>query len=246
MANEERPDDLDLPPLPDESELAAAEEQKPPVPVVASQEEKPRVNIHLERDVVPGQTPAPKMNERRVLILLTAASVVILLGAGIWGYFLAVSSGGEEKFAIQYGLTHNLAMEDNLEGRYVTNRPSGKRLFVVSGVVENRFADGDQLSWIRIRGVAYADTEQSTPLGETAAYAGNLLEDSQLTHWELPAIKAYYGFLNGRKDQNLQIPSGTKVPYQLVFPDITGTVKRTVAEVTSYNRRGQSIFVETQ
>jgi hypothetical protein len=209
-----------------------------------AQEEKSKVDVHEERDVVPGQEPTV-LTEKRVLMGLVAASVFILLGAGAWGYWLTENPGRGERYTIQFGQTHSLSMEDSLEGRYVTNRPSGKRLFVVSGMVENLFPDEDQLGWIRIRGTAYADKEQNKPLGRVAVYAGNLLEDSQLTHWEISAIQAYYGFLNGRKDQNLRIPSGKKVPYQLVFPGIQGQVERTVAEVMSYNRGGKSVFIDT-
>jgi hypothetical protein len=247
MADGETHDDHDLPPLPDEEELQAQSDAVPPVPappVPTTQEEKSKIDVHGERDVVPGQEPNV-LTEKRVLMGLVAASVLILLGAGVWGYWLAVNPGRGERYSIQFGQTHNLSMEDSLEGRYVTNRPSGKRLFVVSGMVENLFPDEDQLGWIRIRGTAYADREQKKPLGRVAVYAGNLLEDSQLTHWEISAIQAYYGFLNGRKDQNLRIPSGEKVPYQLVFPGIQGQVERTVAEVMSYNRGGKSVFIDT-
>ena len=207
-------------------------------------EEVPNIDVHGERDVVPGQEPSV-LTEKRVLVGLVAASLFILLGAGVWGYWLAMNPGGGERYSIQFGQTHNLSMEDKLEGRYVTNRPSGKRLFVVNGIVENRFPDEDLLGWIRIRGTAYADTGQNRPLGQVSVYAGNLLEDSQLTHWEISAIQAYYGFLNGRKDKNLRIPSGEKVQYQLVFSGIQGPVERTVAEVMSYNRSGKSVFVDT-
>ena len=47
-----------------------------------------------------------------------------------------------------------------------------------------------------------------------------------------------------RDDVNFEIPSGAKVPYQLVFTGIGPNVGRTVAEVMSYHRGGQAIFIE--
>ena len=228
--------DDELPPL----DPVAAD--LPPVP--AEQQARPHIDIPSERDEVAGQPPPP-LSETRILALLAAASLAILIGAGLWGYWLATSSAGDSPYILQLGQPHQLALEDDLKGRYVNNRPSGQRLFVVSGEVENRFPGADDVRWIRIKGVAYADAAQTNPVGSAFAYAGNLLEESQLTQWELAAIKAYYGFNNGRKDLNFNIPSGAKVPYQLVFANVSDPVGRTVAEIVSYHRGGQAVFIDS-
>ncbi len=227
---QEKDEEAGLPPLPT---------PRPEAPEAGAQRgEIPRV-----RDMVPGQ-PARLLSEGRVLALLTVAAVAILAGAGVWGYWLATSESGRPAYSVQVGQPHQLVLEENLEGHYVTNVPSGKRLFVVQGDVENRFPAGEALRWIRIRGTAYASPEQTTPLARAEAYAGNVLDDTQLAHWELPAIKAYYGYTNGRQELNYDVPSGASVPYQLVFADVSDAVGRTVAEVVAYHRAGQAVFID--
>ena len=196
------------------------------------------------REVVPGQA-ARVFTERRVLTIVAAATILILLGTGAWGYWLAATAGNSRPFQVRVGQPHQLVMKDDLQGRFVTNAPSGKRLFVVNGVVDNRFPGGSTLRWIRIKGAAYVDPTQSRLLGTSFAYAGNVLEDSQIAQWELAAVKAYYGFTNGRKELNVSIASGAKVPFQLVFAELEGgQVGRTVAQVVSYYRDGRAVFID--
>jgi len=227
--------DLPSPGQPPEAEL-------PPLPsteVVRSREEMAEL-----REVVPGQQ-ARVFTEKRVLTIVAAAAVVILLATGAWGYWLASTAGSNRPFRVQVGQPHQLAMKDDLEGHYVTNGPSGTRLFVVNGEVTNDFPANSRIRWIRIKALAYVDASQSKLLGTTYAYAGNVLDDDQLSQWELPAVKAYYGFTNGRKELNASIAPGAKVPYQLVFAELNGQqVGRTVAQVVSYFRDGQAVFID--
>jgi predicted Zn finger-like uncharacterized protein len=234
-ADAEGPSDApgDLPPL-DGPTL-------PPLPVV----EVPRTREEMakHREVVPGQQ-ARVFTEKRVLTIVAAAAVLILIATGAWGYWLASTAGDSRPFVVRVGQPHQLDLGTDLQGRYVVNGPSGKRLFVVSGQIENRFPSDSQVRWIRIKGLAYADRGQSRLLGSTFAYAGNVLEDSQLAQWDLAAVKAYYGFTNGRKGLNLSIASGATVPYQLVFTEVAGEVGRTVAQVVSYHRNGRAVFID--
>jgi predicted Zn finger-like uncharacterized protein len=223
----------DLPPL--ESGARPA-----PVPSTAA---RSREEMSRQREVVPGQK-ARLFTEKRVLAMVAAAAVVILVATGAWGYWLAATAGENRPFSVRVGQPHQLALEDELSGHYVTNGPSGKRLFVVNGQIESRFGPETKVRWIRLKGLAYADTGQSKLLGTAFAYAGNVLDDSQLGQWELPAVKAYYGFTNGRKELNVSIPAGAKVPYQLVFSDVDGSVARTVAQVVSYHRDGRAVFID--
>ncbi len=196
------------------------------------------------REVVPGQE-ARVFTETRVLAIVAAATVLILLGTGAWGYWLAATAGNSRPFQVRMGQPHQLSMKDDLQGHFVINAPSGTRLFVVNGEVDNRFPAETKLRWIRIKGLAYVDPSQSKLIGTSFAYAGNVLEDSQIAQWELPAVKAYSGFTNGRKELNVSIPSGAKVPFQLVFTELQGApVGRTIAEVVSYQRDGRAIFID--
>jgi predicted Zn finger-like uncharacterized protein len=221
-------------------ELDAGADRPPPPSTEAAQSREEMARI---REVVPGQE-AKVFTEKRVLAIVAAAAVAILAVTGAWGYWLAATAGERKAYQVQFGQPHQLALKNDLQGHFVTNKASGKRLFVVTGEVQNQFAPESKLRWIRIKGSAFSDPGQSRLLGTTFVYAGNVLEDSQLTQWELPAIKAYYGFTNGRKELNVSIPAGAKVPYQLVFDDVEGEVGRSVAQIVSYQRDGQAVFVD--
>jgi predicted Zn finger-like uncharacterized protein len=211
----------------------------PSTEVARSREEMSRI-----REIVPGQE-ARVFTEKRVLAIVAAAAVLILLATGAWGYWLASTAGDNRPFRVRVGQPHQLAMKDDLQGHYITNGPSGMRLFVVNGEITNGFPQNDRIRWIRIKGLVYTDPAQTKLLGTAYAYAGNVLDDTQLAQWELPAVKAYYGFTNGRNGINATIAPDAKVPYQLVFTELGGQqVGRSVAQVVSYFRDGQAVFVD--
>jgi hypothetical protein len=115
----------------------------------------------------------------------------------------------------------------------------------VQGTVENHFPATTQISWIRLRGVAYSDRNQTQTLGTAFAFIGNVLTDKQLGSWELDAIQAYAGYNSGRDDANYRIPPGGRIPFQLVFVGIASPVGRTVAQVVSYHRNNLTVYVDT-
>lgn len=239
-------DDDALPPLGDEATESPPEAgpgDLPPLPAGQEEAQDDSANVRERREQVPGQEPRV-LTERKVLMMLAAASLLVLVFAGGWGWYLASTSTGESPFTVQVGQAHQLALQENLRGYFIKNKPTGKSLFVVNGEVENLFGGADRIRWIRIKGSVFAKTGASAPTALAYAYAGNRLEDAKLAAWDLEAIQAYYGYTNGRDNLNYEIPSGTKVPYQLVFPGISGKVRRTVAEVVSYHRGGQAVFID--
>jgi hypothetical protein len=190
---------------------------------------------------VPGQegwfTP-----RRRVLTLAIVAGLVVGAMLG-WAGWLMRDREPPRPFALEVGKVHQLALQESLAGRYITHR-KGKRLFVVQGELVNRFPRDVKVSWVRVRGTAYADHDQQKLLGSDQVYLGNVLTDVQLETWELDAIRAYGAYNNGRSNVNFEIPPGGKVPFQLVFVDMRVPVLRTVAQVMSYARNGLSVYVE--
>lgn len=218
-------------------------EDLPLLPVAREEEEENPELVVDNREVVDGQS-AKLLTEPRALMVLAAASLGILIGAGIWGWWLMASTQNPDPFRIQDGRVHQLSLPDNPKEHFVKNRPSGKRLFVVNGIIENRFDDSGKVRWIRLRGMVFTGKDEEKPKAMAFAYAGNVLKDAQLSKWSLADIRAYHGFNNGRENINFEIPPGASVPYQLVFTDIGSNVGKTVTEVISYHRGGEAVFID--
>lgn len=189
--------------------------------------------------------PPKKMTETRVLMLLSAAILGVLVGAGIWGWWLTTETRGRDPFRVQMGQSHQLALQKNQKGHYVKNILSGQQLFVINGKIENRFDNNNKVRWIRIKGMVFKKNDNAKPVALAYAYAGNLLKDDQLAKWSIEDIRGFYGFNNGRDNSNFEIPSGAKISYQLVFSGIGPDIGRTVTEVISYHRGGEAVFIQS-
>jgi predicted Zn finger-like uncharacterized protein len=242
----------DLPPLPSlddvpELDLAAAAASAPsvqepaPVPAVAPAARKQKAGKEpAKRLMIAGQS-GWLTNRRRALTLVVVAGV--LVGAMIaWGSWL-MRDPTKQPFAFEFEKVHQLALQEDLQGRYVTNR-GGQRYFVVEGQLVNRFPKSVKISWVRVRGTIYADRAQGQVIGATQAYLGNVLTQQQLETWDPKAIAAFGAYNNGRKNINLDIPPLEVVPFQLAFPDPKTVVERTVVQVISYTRNGLAVYVD--
>ena len=254
MAEENKPGDLppldgvhedtDLPPL-DDPALDSAASAQTPVATLPGKVNEPYDydKFKQKREKELNLPPRNLLSEKKRMMLLVAAAVLILAVSAGWGVWLQGRQMGGEAFSMQSGQPHQLQMDSDLKGVYITNKPSGKRLFVVTGEVVNNFEAASEIRWIQLKGMVYKEGDESATMGTASAYAGNLLDEKQLAGWELDAIQAYYGYTNGREDKNYNIPQGAKVPYQLVFTDMREQVGRTMAQVVSYHRGGQAVYV---
>ncbi len=241
----------ELPPLPELEPVSAPLEELPPLPPLPESAPpaaapalgavKPPDKEPPQRRMVPGQQGWFTVR-RRVLVLAVVAGLIVgaILG---WAGWLMRGTTPVRPFAVESGKVHQLALQNTLEGRTIAHR-RGKRLFVVEGQLVNHFPRDVKVSWVRVRGTAYAEHGEKQLLGTTQVYLGNVLTDKQLESWELDAITAYGAYNNGRSNANFEIPAGGKVPFQLVFVDMKVPVLRTVAQVVSYSRNGLSVYVE--
>ncbi len=219
---------------------AEAALEVPALPMVVTE---PPTRKPPDKHVVPDQQGWFTTQQR--YIALAVAAAIVLVGAGIWTAWLWNAPGASQPYTIETGRVHQLALDSALAGRYVLNKASGQRLFVVQGTVENRFPAGTEISWIRLRGTAYADRNQTQTLGTAFAFIGNVLTDAQLGAWELDAVQAFHAYNNGRDNSNFRIPSGARIPFQLVFAGISAPVGRTIAQAVSYHRNNLTVYVDS-
>jgi hypothetical protein len=195
-----------------------------------------------ERKMVENQDAAGR-RERRVFWWLLAAGVLTLVLALLWGIWVSQLPRNDQQYTVEQGQPHQFALPAKLEGHYVNNLPAGQRLFVVTGAVTNLFGADESVGWVRLRGQAWGSPQEVQPL-TTTSFIGNVLDDRQLGAWELGAIRAYYGFNNGRDDANYEIPAGKRVPFQLAFFAVEKDIVRTEAAVISYIRGGKPVYVQ--
>ena len=167
-------------------------------------------------------------------------AVLALISAG-WGAWLGSLPGGQEGYLMKEGTPQELAIKSTKPGYFVTNKPSGEKLYVLTGEIENGFATSEGVGWIRLKGTTYANGQ---PSQVSHSYVGNLLNDNQLATWALPAIKAYYGYTNGRNDGNFQIAQGGKVPFQIVLKSVRQPVERVATTLVSYRHKGRPVYLE--
>ena len=191
---------------------------------------------------VPGQ-PGIETRERRIFVGILGVAFLVALAAVGWGWWLSNLPDTTERFAIQSGVAGQFSLNSGKPPYFVTNKASGTRLYVFSGELENRFSTSERVGWVRLRGTAFG--KESKPVQAAYSYVGNLLTDEQLVAWNLQAIKAYYGYNNGRNDSNFHLQEGAKVPFQIVFVGVPATVTRAEAEIIGYLRRGKPVYVET-
>ncbi len=196
----------------------------------------------IERELAPGQV-GWLTDRHRFLVLTILAGVMVGAIVGWGGWLAERQDAASRPFAFESGRAHRLVLDEALDGRPVVQR-SGKHLFVVEGQLVNRFPKSVKVSWVRLRGKLYGDTNENQLFGTAQAYLGNVLTLEQLETLGPTAIAAYGAYNNGRNNVNFEIPPGRKVAFQLVFMDVQDPVQRTVADVISYVRDGVTVYVD--
>lgn len=128
-----------------------------------------------------------------------------------------------------------------LESQRIQNVTSRQTLFVVEGTLQNLLPTADQMSWIRLKGLAFDENRQ---IVETSiVYAGNVLDAEELESWSLERIKQYYNYNNGRSDANFELEENQEIPFQIVFFEASNILKNVVARPISYVRQDEIIYV---
>jgi predicted Zn finger-like uncharacterized protein len=207
----------------------------PNLPVVR---EEP-ASEHPNSPIPDQEIPATKENFR-YRMLWVAVLVVVVVSAG-WAGWLWTLPGASKGYGLRASTPAEFTITNTERGYFVTNKSSGERLYVLTGEVLNSFEGSEQVGWIKLKGSVIGSG--STPQAGYS-YIGNLLNKNQLATWALPAIRAYYGYLNGRDDQNYHIPQGKSVRYQIVLAGVRQPIKQITTELVSYQRRGVPVFVE--
>jgi predicted Zn finger-like uncharacterized protein len=115
-----------------------------------------------------------------------------------------------------------------VSGNFVESRITGS-LFVVRGEVKNEFP-GDR-SFIELEG-SILDEKEMVVLSRTV-YAGNPIPDEELELMSHEEIAAAMNNRDGMDGMNVNVPSGSSIPFAIVFEDLPENVVEFKVEAVS-------------
>ena len=206
---------------------------------IISRGKAPRVEeifIHpsaVEGDWIPGggddgpivtRSPGPGWNPprrrplyRRPLFFAAMVSIPLLAGAVFYlvdGNFGGKSSGSPTPGRARSAPENALIDVGNLKG-YLNKKASGETLYLVKGTVTNV---GKALSsGIRIEATLVGKDNQA--IVKNGTFAGNVIDDSLISHMNRDRIENILGIRYGDGDVNRDIPAGKTLTFMVVFFD---------------------------
>jgi hypothetical protein len=115
-----------------------------------------------------------------------------------------------------------------VSGSFVESGTAGK-LFVIRGNVKNEFPGGR--SFIQLRGRILDENEEVVL--ERTVYAGNPIDDDRLKVMSTEEIAVEMNNRDGIDGLNVNVPSGSSIPFAIVFEDLPENVVEFTVEAVS-------------
>ncbi len=176
-----------------------------------------------------------------VIVLLLLTAFLVVAGVGMYGVFNEPSILnkilGTPLHQVEFNEKKGLAI------KRVKNIPSRQTLHVVNGELTNKFSTSDEVSWIQLKGLAFDENRQVV---ETSiVFAGNVLQEEELSTWSLEKIKKYYKFNSGKNNSNFNLKEGQVVPFQIVFYESANVLANVTTKIVSYVRRNNPVYVRS-
>jgi hypothetical protein len=122
---------------------------------------------------------------------------------------------------------------DMTHHHYRSNSDAGN-ILIVTGRVENHFPD--RRSYIKVKAVL--KDSKGTVVAERDAYAGNYLTEPELTTLPMSEILARLALRGGQNSSNINVTSGSSVPFMLVFDKLPSDLAEYVVECVSSTPAG--------
>jgi hypothetical protein len=190
----------------------------------------PAVESPLEEERVPWG---------RLTLMSTVASLGVLLILWTGGYLHMVDSPLLSRLiGVQ---SHQFEFVGPLKVEKLRNRFSRQAIYVMTGTVRSNFADSANLSSIRLKGLAFDENQKM--LESEIVYAGVVLSRQELTERSVSSIQEEYKARYGRNEINRDLREGEELPFQVVFFEAGELFKKASAQIISYVRDGQVVYV---
>lgn len=183
------------------------------------------------------------VDRRKNWIAFTMLFIFVLsIAVGAWFFFYQKSIAENEVGSLildKATIKNEIRILEPLKGYRLKNIHADKKLFIISGEIQNLFETKDRISWVEIEGRIYG--EDLKLIDKNTVYAGNILDQESLHSWKKEKIDAFLGYNNGRNNANTDLDFQQKLPFQIVLDQTTDKTGRIEAKIISYIRSEKKI-----
>ncbi|MDR2442717.1 MAG: zinc-ribbon domain-containing protein [Deltaproteobacteria bacterium] len=130
----------------------------------------------------------------------------------------------------------NLIFLNELNTHHYLQHPEGQ-ILVLTGRIRNGY--DERVSHIRVK--AQLKNSQGQVVAERQVFAGNYLEESELTSLSMKEILARLALRGGIGGSNLNIQPGQDVPFMFVFDKLPTDIAEYIIEPISYTPASQAL-----
>jgi hypothetical protein len=130
--------------------------------------------------------------------------------------------------------TEHLNFSKDLTAHHYRSNSEAGNILIITGRVENHFPD--RRSYVRVKAVL--KDSKGTVVAEREAFAGNFLTETELTTLPMSEILARLQLRGGQNSSNINIASGSSVPFMLVFDKLPADLAEYVVECVSSSPAG--------
>jgi len=193
------------------------------------------------------RVPPPRPLHQRPLFI--AAAIIVLLLSGGAFYFVDYVDGnfGRKPAGPVVPVQAQRASEppvfdvQNLKGD-LNKQATGERLYVIKGTVTN--VGKTASSGIRIQATLLG--KDNEVIMQNEAFAGNLIDESLMSHMNRVRIEGFLGMRYGEGNVNRDIPVGMSLPFMVVFFDPPEGVQSFTVKALNVDETGRIQSSDTE
>ncbi len=180
------------------------------------------------------EAQSPKAQKKVGRAVMAFLIVAILLVGGYGAVMIMNNMGIEIPYVSQLlnpqpqDTAGNLKIETtDVKSRFIQNENAGK-LFIITGNVKNEYST--PRSFIRLTAKLF--TKGKVLVASKSVFAGNVLNDSDLTNQKMSVIDKKFENRFGDNHVNLNLAAGGKEPFMAVFSNLPEKLEEFTIEVT--------------
>ena len=179
------------------------------------------------------EIPTQKGNNKKWIVFFIV--LILILGAATaWFHFgnrleqIPLSPKTEE-----FSIKSKLTIIEPLKGKFIINKITNERIFLLEGNLKNIFSSKTRISWIEVSGTLY--NKKGEKISESISYAGSKLSDAEFAKYSKQEIVLK---LRGsqRKATNLNLMPNQTASFQIGFFDVPDQIQKLEAKISRFGR----------